>query len=257
MKIEIKNRFNGKIIISGEYSSIKEALEKNRGANLSYANLRGADLRNADLRDTNLRNADLRYADIIDADLSCANLSYADLRDTNLRNADLSYADIIDADLNCADLNYANLRGADLSCANLSYADLRNADLRDTNLRNAELRNAELKGAKFDQKYLISLTSICAEGDLIGWKKCKDDIIVKLKIPAKSKRSNSTGRKCRAEYVKILEIFGSEEALSNYDGKTIYKIGEKIKCHNWDDNRWNECSGGIHFFITREEAERY
>ena len=44
MKIEIKNRFNGEIIIIGEYESIKEALEKNREANLYGANLYGANL---------------------------------------------------------------------------------------------------------------------------------------------------------------------------------------------------------------------
>ena len=28
-------------------------------------------------------------------------------------------------------------------------------------------------------------------------------------------------------------------------------------CHEWDDNRWNECSGGIHFFVNRIDAENY
>lgn len=42
MYTEIKNRFNDAIIISGEYDSIKDALEKNSGANLSGANLSGA-----------------------------------------------------------------------------------------------------------------------------------------------------------------------------------------------------------------------
>ena len=39
-----------------------------------------------------------------------------------------------------------------------------------------------------------------------------------------------------------------------------------MKIHNiyWDtdgdgvqDNRWNECAAGIHFFITRDEAVKY
>jgi len=57
MKIEIKNRWNGNIIIAGGYESVKDALQKNRGADLRGANLRGA----------NLRYADLRYADLIGA----------------------------------------------------------------------------------------------------------------------------------------------------------------------------------------------
>jgi len=46
--IEIKNRWDGKIIVSGKYASIKEAVEKNK-ANLSRADLSGANLSGADL----------------------------------------------------------------------------------------------------------------------------------------------------------------------------------------------------------------
>ena len=98
---------------------------------------------------------------------------------------------------------------------------------------------------------LISFTSILPEGKLIGYKKCKDNIIVKVEIPVKAKRSNATGRKCRAEYVKVLEIYGAKEAISSHDKKTIYKVGKIVKCDKWDENRWEECSGGIHFFITK------
>ena len=47
MKVEIKHRFTDKVILCGEYESIKDCLEKNRGVNLEDANLRGADLRGA------------------------------------------------------------------------------------------------------------------------------------------------------------------------------------------------------------------
>jgi len=69
MKLEIKNSFGGNAILSSEYESIKECLEKNRGANLRGANLRGANLRCADLRGADLRGADLRGADLIDTNL--------------------------------------------------------------------------------------------------------------------------------------------------------------------------------------------
>ena len=104
---------------------------------------------------------------------------------------------------------------------------------------------------------LISHTSICPEGTLIGWKKCKNNIIVKLEIPAEAKRSNATGRKCRAEYVKVIEVIGAEVGISQHDDKTEYRVGEIVKPDKWNNNRWNECSSGIHFFITRKEAEEY
>jgi hypothetical protein len=187
------------------------------------------------------------------ADLSGADLSGANLRSADLRSADLSGADLSGADLRSADLRSANLRSADLRSADLRSANLRSADLSGADLRSANLRSADLSGAD------AARTIICAEGDIIGWKKCQNGVIVKLKIPAKAKRSNATGRKCRAEYAKVIEIFNSEngEGISAYDSNIIYKVGKTIKPDKFDENRWDECSNGIHFFITRAEAEAY
>jgi hypothetical protein len=46
MKVEIKNRWNGEVLYSGEHASLKEAVEAavKAGANLAGANLRGANL---------------------------------------------------------------------------------------------------------------------------------------------------------------------------------------------------------------------
>jgi len=55
MKVEIKSRFTGAILIQGDYKSVKDCLEQNR-----HADLRGADLRDADLGGADLRGADLR-----------------------------------------------------------------------------------------------------------------------------------------------------------------------------------------------------
>jgi hypothetical protein len=37
----------------------------------------------------------------------------------------------------------------------------------------------------------------------------------------------------------------------------IYQVGATVYPDSWDEDRWNECSHGIHFFITRKEAEEY
>ncbi len=89
MKVEIKNRFTGEIIICGEYESIKDCLEKNKGSNFAGAYLRGAYLREADLRGAYLREADLGGADLRGADLVGAYLRGADLRGAYLGGADL------------------------------------------------------------------------------------------------------------------------------------------------------------------------
>jgi hypothetical protein len=100
------------------------------------------------------------------------------------------------------------------------------------------------------------------EGDLIGWKKCKGEAIVKLLIPSDAKRSHAFGRKCRAEFVKVLEVFrdgkpSDKHAIGSYDGVTTYAKGETVRCDKWCDDYSQECAGGIHFFITRLEAENY
>ncbi len=64
MKIEIKHRFTGQIILSGEYESIKDCLQKNRGADLRGADLGGAYLRGADLGGAYLGGAYLGGADL-------------------------------------------------------------------------------------------------------------------------------------------------------------------------------------------------
>ena len=248
----------------------------------SRANLFGANLRNADLRDANLSNADLcganlRGANLSNADLRCANLSNADLFGANLRGANLSNADLFGANLRGANLFGANLRNADLRdadlrCANLSNADLRganlsNADLCGANLRGANLSNADLCGASIDQMmwniYTVFYPLQCPEsGSYIGYKKASG-LVVELEIPADARRSSATSRKCRASKAKVLSITdingnpAGGQVKSNYDPNFVYAIGETVEVTDFDDNRWNECSTGIHHFITRAEAVIY
>ena len=76
-------------------------------------------------------------------------------------------------------------------------------------------------------------------------------------IGKNAKRSNASGRKCRAEYVKVLEVVGAHVGISSYDSVTEYRAGKIVRCDTWNTDRWVECGGGIHFFLTRIEAENY
>ena len=218
-------------------------------ADLCGANLRGADLCDADLRD----------ADLCGANLCCANLSDADLRD----------ADLCGADLRGANLSDGNLRNANLCCANLCCANLRGADLCGANLSGADLRDANLCDAKNTNKtawdaYTAFYPLQCPEtGSFIGYKKAADKIVM-LEICADAKRSSATSRKCRCSKAKVLSIThldgsdsGLTEVRSNYSKEFVYRVGETVEVPDFDDNRWNECAAGIHFFITRDEAVKY
>ena len=140
-------------------------------------------------------------------------------------------------------------------------ADLRSANLRSADLSFANLRSANLRYAK-NNEFAAAIVTIVPDGDIIGWKKLRNGLIAKLLIPVKAKRSNATGRKCRAEYAKVLEIWNGEESVkrgeSGYEDGFLYIVGKTVKpSQPFDDNRWDECSTGIHFFITRLEAEKY
>lgn len=101
------------------------------------------------------------------------------------------------------------------------------------------------------------------EGEFTGWKKCKSDRIVKLKIPEDARRSSASRRKCRcdkAEVIEITSIDGKEkytEAVSGRDADFVYKVGEMVSVDDFCKNRWEECAAGIHFFMNRKEAVDY
>jgi len=186
----------------------------------------------------------------------------ADLRRSDLRDADLGDADLRRADLRRSDLGGADLRNANLRDADLGGADLRRADLGGANLRNANLRDADLGGVTYNENTAFFALQCPEEGSFIAWKKCACNTIVKLLIPENANRSSATSRKCRAEFAKVLEIqnidgsiYGTE--VKSQRGNTLYKVDEMVYPDSYDDNRWNERSNGIHFFITRQEAVQY
>jgi hypothetical protein len=155
----------------------------------------------------------------------------------------------------------ANLSGADLSGADLYGANLYGANLSGANLSGANLSRADLSGAK-EAELVIARTRILPEGDLIGWKKLQDGLIAKLLIPADAKRSHAFGRKCRAEFAKVLEIWDGKKAVKeggalHDQGATKYCTGKVIKPDSFSTEWQTECAPGIHFYITRLEAEAH
>ena len=226
----IKSRFDGRVLFSLECGSLKLCVE---AAVKARAYLVGA----------NLVGASLARANLADAYLVGANLAGADLADANLVGANLA-----DASLVGANLARANLAGAYLVGANLAHADLARANLAD----------AYLVHADNIPDIAISQSRILPEGALIGWKKCNDGVIVKLRIPEDAKRSSAFGRKCRAEFVDVLEVIGSDVGVTNTHGPiTEYRAGQRVTADGWCENFTRECASGIHFFITRAEAEQW
>lgn len=134
------------------------------------------------------------------------------------------------------------------------------ADLSGAYLSGADLRGAYLSGAK----NVPFIPMACPDtGEFTAWKQCKDDTIVKLLIPADARRL-SAGRKCRADKAVVLEIqdkdgnvLDKETVYSLRGGDFAYTVGETVTPRKlFCEDRWQECSSGIHFYINREEAVR-
>ena len=177
----------------------------------------------------------------------------ADFRRENLSGANLSEANLSEANLSRTTLSGTNLSGANLWGADLSGADLSEADLSGTNLRGANLWRAKNIPALIAAQ-LMACPSV---GAYTAFKKCQEGV-VELLIPADALRSSATTRKCRASKALVVKLpDGCTEAHSGYDVLFCYRVGETVTADKWEPDRWIECGGGIHHFITREEAEAY
>jgi hypothetical protein len=100
-------------------------------------------------------------------------------------------------------------------------------------------------------------------GVFTGWKKVSGDVILKLEIIGE-RNSSLVGRKCRTNKAKVVEAYNPDgsictekEFVSLYDRKFKYVVGETVCEPEYDPDIRVECTKGIHFFMTRQEAEGY
>tara|TARA_R110002096_G_scaffold66682_3_gene162243 strand:- start:7035 stop:7685 length:651 start_codon:yes stop_codon:yes gene_type:complete len=179
----------------------------------------------------------------------------ANLRWANLSRANLSGADLRWADLRWADLRWADLSGANLSEANLSRVNLSEANLSEANLSRANLSEANLSGADLSEAILPHFQ--IPQGELIVYKNLYDAVIATLKIDSHTPRTGTlVGRKCRAASAFVLALsHGKREAFSWRDLNFKYAVGELVYPDSYDDDIRIECTNGIHFYLTRKEAE--
>ena len=101
------------------------------------------------------------------------------------------------------------------------------------------------------------------EGSFIAYKKAHGYLIT-LYIPAYAKRSSAFTNKCRCDIAEVVDIVNIKndyihvkEIQSQHDSNFIYRVVEMVSVDNFDNNRFHECSTGIHFFMTKQEAIDY
>jgi hypothetical protein len=107
-----------------------------------------------------------------------------------------------------------------------------------------------------------------------AWKVVQDAagqrLACQIEIPAEARRLMGPHRECRAQFVKVLRIYGADEAVSMWTGTTlgpagklvpvggkpaVYMPGQPVFAHDWKDT-WGEETGGIRFFYTWEDLQK-
>ena len=263
-----------------------------RFANMECVNLTRAKIHNTNLSHTNMAGASIIKAKITDSSLNGTTLENCNLAYALLTNVNLEGAYIERSILTCASIIDSSLEGAiilhtafenselvnvNLNNATLKYSYISNCFIKDVDFESVRQRSVIFNNVEFSNvKNAPQIPSVCPDtGSFIGWKKCVKNglVIVKLLIPEDAKRCSATSRKCRCDKAVVLEIKDMDGkdvdiAFSDYETKNrsgmsfegvfTYKVGETVTPREpFDENRWNECSSGIHFFITREEAVNY
>ena len=173
-----------------------------------------------------------------------------------------------DMDLSGADLHNMDFTLSSFQNANMKTAAFRECDMRECNIRGANLYGAVLEHAKLDGIQSDHTTQWfrmhCPEtGPILGYKKCVNDRVVQLLIPADAKRTSATLPSCRCSKAKVLSIKSFdeteefEEAWSLVDENFVYRKGQWVEVKDFNEDRWMDSTTGIHFWMERKEALGY
>ena len=131
------------------------------------------------------------------------------------------------------------------------------------NLYGAVLEHAKLDGIQSDHTTQWFRMHCPETGPILGYKKCVNDRVVQLLIPADAKRTSATRPSCRCSKAKVLSIKSFdeteefEEAWSLVDENFVYRKGQWVEVKDFNEDRWMDSTTGIHFWMERKEALGY
>lgn len=224
---------------------------------------------------TNLSKANFNGATLNNVIANCCKFD-----NCSFRNANMLRCNFDDSSFSTSDLSYTKFEATSLCYTTILNATIINSNFYQCNLFAASFNNSNLEGTKFkicnllrshfcSVKNMPNLPMACpTEGSFIGWKKVEHGYykyLIKLQIPASAKRSSAMSNKCRCSKAKVLGIYdlkGNKLRISSvtnfaYCNETVYEVGKMVYPDSFDEDRMNECSNGIHFFINKQEAIDY
>lgn len=209
------------------------------------------------------RELEIWGIDLSGADLSGVDFSLSSFQDTVLAHVDFSGSRVENALFDGCNLAGADFRQADMRCGSFRYCDMSGCNICGADLFCAVLEHACLEGVVSDEKTQWFRLHCPETGAFLGYKKCLDNRLVQLLIPADAKRTSATGNACRCSKAKVLTIKSFDykenydEAWSTVDENFVYRVGQWVEVPDFNEDRWHDSTTGIHFWMTREEAFRY
>ncbi|MBR4878419.1 MAG: pentapeptide repeat-containing protein [Clostridia bacterium] len=201
--------------------------------------------------------------DLSGRDLSGCCFDRCDFRGCNLTNANLTASTFRNAFF-CGSI----LRGTLFIRASLHSADLRGCDMTDADISGADMYSSALQDAKLDGLIYDENTRYFAmrcpeKGAFIGWKVCYGRRVVMLLVPEDAQRVQGTHNEVRVDKAKVLTIKSVDlresyaDAHAYVDENFVYKKGEMVYAVGFNPDRFADSAGGIHIWLSREEAVAY
>lgn len=202
--------------------------------------------------------------DLSNIDFSGINFTDAIGENINFSNCNLSNCDFTGSRFEHVNFDSANLQKAILKNCDMRYANFHNADCRGTKFSCTIMECSNHEGIIIDDATENYRMHCPEKGAFLGYKKCFNDLLVTLLIPADARRVCSTTRPCRCDKAKVINI-------TSFDYKEHYKeawslcastdfkytLGEYVYPDSFNPDRWMESTHGIHFWMTPEEAIAY
>ncbi len=205
-----------------------------------------------------IKTGDFTGSDLCGSDLSGAMYEQVCFDQACLDGCNLENAWFKNCSFRKATFRNANMKGLELRGCDLTGADICGADL-----HYAVLEDAIMEQITADESTRYYYMKCPERGAFLGYKKCFNDRLVQLLVPADAKRSSATNDACRCSRAKVLTIKSFDykenftEAWSLVDEDFVYRAGEYVEVDNFNENRWKDSTTGIHFWMTRAEALAY
>lgn len=195
--------------------------------------------------------------------LSDMDFTLSSFQEVRLDGVDFSGSSVENALFDGCSMRSADFRDSRMVTASFRYCDMRECDIRGADLFGAVLEHARLEKIISDESTKWFRLYCPEKGAFLAYKKCVNDRLVQLLVPADAKRTSATRPSCRCNRAKVLTIKSFdyqknfEEAWSLVDENFVYRKGQWVEVKDFNEDRWQDSTTGIHFWLTREEAKGY